>query len=85
MELNFVGKIFLASCAAWVLGKATNVKVRGTQEEIRSVVEALMSSRKFQEELNKPGASVASVLEKLKVKTMSAEQFERTFGTKWPI
>lgn len=85
MHLNLLGKVFLTACGAWVLGKATNLKIRGTKEEIAAVASALNSSKKFQDELRRPGASVQSVMEKLKVKNMSASEFERVFGVKWPL
>ena len=85
MQLNFVGKLLLASCAAWLAGKLVNTKVRGSREEIDAVVEALLSSKKFQEELNMPGATVESVVDKLGLKHASAEKFERVLGIPWPL
>lgn len=84
--LNLTGKIFLASLAAWAVGKvASNIKLRGYPEEIQTVVNALMSSKVFQNELRKPGASVESVMEKLRVKQMSAADFKRVLGVEWPL
>ena len=85
MKTNLLGKLFFASLGLWVVGKVTKTKLRGTPEEIRAVAEALTSSKHFQDELSKPGASVQSVLDKLDVKNMSAEKFERIFGMNWPI
>lgn len=70
---------------AWFVGHATRTKLRGTSEEINAVAAALLSSRKFQDELNRPGATVESVMEKLNIKNMSAREFERVFGTPWPL
>lgn len=83
--LNLTGKIFLASLAAWAVGKFVNTKLRGYPEEIQTVVNALMSSKVFQDELRKPGASVESVMEKLRVKQMSAADFKRVLGVEWPL
>lgn len=85
LHLNLLGKMFLTAVGAWVIGKATNLKLRGTPQEINAVANALKSSRKFQDELAKPGATVQSVMEKLRVKNMSAREFERVFGVKWPL
>jgi hypothetical protein len=85
MELNFTGKLLLASCAAWLAGKLVNTKIRGSEEEIDAVVEALLSSRRFQEELDKPGATIESVVDKLGLKHASAEKFERILGVPWPL
>lgn len=83
--LNLTGKILFASMGAWLVGKLVNMKLRGTQSEINSVANALMASRRFQDELNRPGASVESVMEKLRIKNMSASEFERTMGVPWPL
>lgn len=83
--LNLTGKIFLASLGAWAVGKFVNTKLRGAPDEIQVVVNALLSSRVFQSELKKPGATVDSVMEKLRVKQMSAAEFERVLGVEWPL
>lgn len=85
MYLNFTGKMFLASLGAWLAGKYVSTKLKGTSSEINAVADALLSSRKFQEELNRPGATVESVIQKLRVKEMSASTFQRVFGIKWPL
>lgn len=84
-SLSFTGKMFLASLGAWAVGKYVGTKIRGSQDEIEAVTNALHASRKFQDELRKPGASVDSVVEKLRVKNMSASEFERVFGVRWPL
>lgn len=85
LRLNLLGKIFFTACAAWLVGKATSIKLRGTEDEVDAVASALMSSKRFQEELNRPGASVESVMNKLNLKHASAREFERVLGIKWPI
>lgn len=83
--LNLTGKIFLASLGAWLVGKVINTKLRGNRDEIQAVSNALMASKKFQDELKRPGASVESVIEKLRIKQMSASEFERVLGVRWPL
>lgn len=85
LQLNLLGKIFFAACAAWLVGKATNLKVRGTQNEIQAVTNAMLSSRRFQDELRRPGATVESVMQKLGLKHASAREFERILGVPWPL
>jgi hypothetical protein len=85
LKLNLLGKIFFASVAAWVVGKACNLKIRGTPEEVRAVSDAMMASRRFQDELNRSGATVESVMQKLGLKHASAREFERVLGVKWPL
>jgi len=85
LKLNLVGKIFFAAVAAWLVGRATNLKIRGTQEEISAVTNAMMASRRFQEELSYPGATVESVMQKLGLKHASAREFERILGIQFPL
>lgn len=83
--LNMTGKLLLASLGAWLVGKVVNTKIRGNQDEMSAVANALMASRRFQDELHRPGATVQSVIEKLKIKQMSASEFERVLGVSWPL
>lgn len=85
LRINFIGKLFFATLGAWLLGRAVNTKIKGTQEQIQAVANALSASRKFQDELNRPGATVDSVIQKLGVKHMSATEFERVLGVPWPL
>lgn len=85
METNLLGKLFFSALGLWLVGKATKTKLRGSPDEIRAVAMALASSKKFQDELEKSGATVESVLNALDVKNMSAKKFERTFGCAWPL
>lgn len=85
LHTNLVGKLFFAACGAWLVGKATNIVLRGTQSEIQAISNALLSSRKFQDELKKSGASVESVMQKLNLKHASAKEFERILGVKFPL
>lgn len=83
--LSFTGKLMVASLAAWLVGKIVNTKLRGTKEEIQAVANALAASKKFQEELRKPGATVDSVMDKLRIKQLTASEFQRVLGVPWPL
>lgn len=83
--LSLTGKMLVASLGAWLVGKFVTTKIRGNRDEISAVSGALMASKRFQEELNRPGATVDSVMEKLRVKQMSASEFERVLGVRWPL
>ena len=85
LRLNLLGKIFFASVAAWLVGKAVNLKIRGTPDEVQAVSNAMMASRTFQEELSRSGATVESVMQKLGLKHASAREFERILGVPWPL
>ena len=83
--MNLLSKIFLTAISGWAVGKDTNVKFRGTKEEIDVIYNAMKATRKFQEELKRPGATVQSVMDKLDVKHMTEAEFERIFALKWPV
>jgi hypothetical protein len=85
LHVNLLGKIFLTACAAWLVGKATNIKVRGNIDEVRVVSDVMMATKNFQEELNHPAATVESVMEKLNAKHSSAITFEKVIGMHWPL
>lgn len=85
LGLSLTGKIFIASLGAWLVGKLVNTKIRGNKDEINAVAAALMASKRFQDELSRPGASVQSVIDKLHVKQMTADEFERVLGVPWPL
>jgi hypothetical protein len=84
-QLNLTGKLLLTSLGSWLVGKPVNTKIRGSKDEIEAIANALLASRKFQDELRHPGASVQSVVDKLHVKQMTAIEFERVFGIPWPL
>lgn len=85
LRLNLLGKIFFSAVGAWLVGKATNLKIRGTPDEIEAVTYAMMSSRRFQDELSRPGATVESVMQCLGLKHASAREFERILDVPWPL
>jgi hypothetical protein len=85
LQVNLLGKVFFATLGAWLVGKFVNTKLRGSQREIEAVANALSASRRFQDELSRPGATVDSVVQKLGVKHMSAAEFERVLGVPWPL
>ena len=85
LSLNLAGKLFIGAVGAWLVGKYVNTKLMGSPEEIEAVKNAMISSRRFQDELKRPGATIQSVMNKLKVKDMNAKTFENTFGIRWPF
>ena len=85
LKVNTLGKIFFATLAAWLVGKVVSTKIRGSREEVEAVGNALAASKIFQDELNRSGATVDSVIQKLNIKHMSASEFERTLGVPWPL
>lgn len=84
-KLSTVGKMFIAGIAAWLLGNKTRLKIRGKKEDIDKLVNALMASKRFQNELSRPGATAESVIQKLNLKNMTVQEFERELGIPWPL
>ena len=84
-KFSTVGKLFAMGVGAWMLGKASRIKVHGQADEINALKKALLSSKRFQQELRKPGATAKSVIEKLGLKNASAREFERITGVPWPL
>jgi hypothetical protein len=88
-NLSWAGKIFFAGAAAYILGRAMKqtlpIKIKGTPEQLRAITDAIISSKIFQKEINRPGASIDSVIEKLQLRNMSKEQFRRITNKQWPL
>jgi len=89
-KLSWAGKIFFAGAAAFISGKAGRkqklpIKVRGTPQQMKAVVDAVVSSKKFQQELNRPGATVDSVIDKLRLRNISKNQFQQLTNKPWPL
>lgn len=85
VSLNLLGGLFLGAVGAWLAGRFVGIKFRGTKDEINAVANAMLSSKRFQDELKRPGASIQSVVDKLRLKNASAAEFERVLGVKWPL
>lgn len=84
-RVNTMGKVFFAALGAWLVGRLSGIKIRGTQEEINAIANAMMASKRFQDELNRDGATVDSVVQKLGLKNASIKEFERILQIRWPL
>lgn len=84
-QMSTIGKLFLVGAGAWLLGKPSNLKLRGTREELEAVKNVLLASKSFQDELKKDGATVESVMQKLDAKNTKAEEFKRITNLEWPF
>jgi len=85
LHLNLTGKLLLASIGSWLVGKAVNTSIRGTVDEVESVKKAMIATKILHEELRRPGASVESIVSKMKDKNSAAQDFENLFGIPWPL
>lgn len=86
---SLIGKIFYTALGTYLgaslLGKVVNAKIRGTESQINAVYNAMWASKKFHDELKKPGATVDSVVQSLSAKHMTTREFEKVFGIPWPL
>ena len=82
---NLNERVLIASIGAWLVGRHTDVTLRGTKEQINVVSEVLLASKTLHEELNRSGATVESVVDKVQKKNTAARKFEMAFGTRWPL
>lgn len=85
LHVNTLGKIFFATLGAYAIGRMTGLIVRGSKDECEAVGNACLASRRFQQELNRDGATVQSVMQKLGLYNASKEEFENALGIEWPL
>ena len=82
---NILETIVIATVGSLLIGKPTNVKLRGTQDELEAVTAAVSASTRFQEALSRPGATVAEVMKSLDEKHRAVKEFERVLNVTWPL
>lgn len=85
LHTNLLGKVLFVAIGAWLVGRATNLAIRGSRSDVQVVVDAMLASKRFQDELKRPNATVQSVMDKLNLKHASVAEFERVLGIKWPL
>lgn len=85
LHVNGVGKVLFAAVAAWLAGHAVSLRIRASKLEAIALARAMVASKRFQQELAKPGATIESVMQVLGDKTKSAREFETAFGMRWPL
>lgn len=90
ITLSWAGKLFFAGAAAYIMGRAAQkmhlpIKVRGTPEQMQAVIDAIVGSKEFQEEITKPGATIDSVIDKLRIRNISKQRFYQLTGIPWPL
>ena len=95
IKLSWAGKLFFAGAAAYIAGGVMKggiskkvklpIKVRGTPQQMRAVIDAVTSSKEFQREINRSGATIDSVIQKLRLRNMTKNRFRQLTGKSWPI
>lgn len=97
-NLSWAGKIFFAGLAFYLAGAGMQkfsttttpipklpFRIRGTPAQIEAIISMILASKTFQQELNRPGATVQSVIKKLNLQNMTKEKFKQITGKKWPL
>lgn len=89
LKLTWAGKLFFASVAAYLasgaVAKRMPIKVRGNKQQMEALAKAIVGSKAFQREMKKPGATVDSVMDKMNLKNMTAQNFKQLTGVDWPL
>lgn len=76
---------FYSSVALWLSEPNVSITFRGAPEKVTVVQEALRRTREFQEELNRPSATLQTIAEKLDKKHTAAEAFTSMIVSSWPF
>ena len=84
-KLSATGKLFFASLVAYLAGAKSVVKLKATPEQIKAISDAVMASKQFQDEVKRDGATIESVIEKMRLKNMTAAEFKKITGKVWPL
>lgn len=84
-KLSATGKLFFASLVAYLAGAKSVVKLKATPEQIKAISDAVMASKQFQDEVKKDGATIESVIEKMRLKNLTAAEFKKITGKVWPL
>jgi hypothetical protein len=61
------------------------IKVKGTPEQIQAITNAIVTSKEYQDEITREGATIEGVLEKLKQRNMAKNDFLKRTGKIWPL
>ncbi len=96
LKLSWAGKLFFSAASLYIGSQAYKgyqaskvpklpFKIKGNKQQIDAIMKALQGSAAFQREINRPGANIEQILNKLKVKNMNKQSFEKTFGVRWPL
>lgn len=76
---------FYSGVATWLSEPNVAITLRGAPDKVVIVQEALRRTKEFQEELNRPTATLQTIAEKLDKKHSAAETFLASFSTSWPF
>lgn len=85
-KMTTVGKLVFASLlVTMTTGRKSPFKLSGDPRRIDVLAKAVQSSKKFQDEIKRPGATVDSVIRAMDMKNIDAKNFKSIFGADWPL
>lgn len=84
-KLTQTGKLFFASLLGWINGKKLNIKLKGNPDKVQALADAVIASKKFQEALKDPNATVQQVLDCMAEKKEKAKEFTMKCGIEFPL
>lgn len=84
-ETTLAMKLFLASAVAWVTGRSTHLKIKGTPEEVDVITATLHATKDLLDVLAIDDVTIEEVIQKLNIKNARAADFEALTGVRWPL
>lgn len=85
-KMTTLGKLVFASIiTTMVTGQRSPFKLSGDPRKIEILSRAIRSSKRFQDEIKRPGATVDSVIRALDAKNVDARNFRSIFGVDFPL
>jgi hypothetical protein len=85
-KLTTLGKLFFASLlSSMTTGKKSPFNVTGDKNKIDLLMKVVQSTKKFQDEIKNPAASIDSVIRAMDMKNIDANNFEQIFLFPWPL
>lgn len=84
-KLSATGKLFFASLVAYLAGAKSIIKLKATPEQVKAIAAAVVASKEFQDEVKRDGATIESVIEKMRQKNLTAAEFRKITGKPWPL
>lgn len=84
-NITVVGKIFLGALTAVALGHQPHIKIKASPEQVDVIKRVVQATQDFRAELEKPEVIIQSVMDKLQLKNIAAQEFQMQLGLPWPL
>ena len=83
--IDLTDKNFYRTLCAWLVGESFNVKLKGSRQQVDTLLEAYEATTRFNESLRTADVRLDRVLRLLGEKHVSADKFEKLFDVAWPL